>query len=265
MRQYLDMINHILNVGQIKGDRTGTGTLSTFGYQNRYDLNEGFPLLTTKKIHFKSVVVELLWFINGDTNVKFLQDNGCRIWNEWADENGELGPVYGAQWRKWKNSEGKEFDQLKSLIDGLKENPQSRRHIINAWNVGELENMALPPCHAFVQFYVDNNNRLSCQLYQRSADAFLGVPFNIASYALLTMMIAHVLDFKLGDFVHSFGDLHIYNDHMNQVKEQLARSTKALPRVKLNPNVRDIESFTIDDIELTQYNPHPLIKGKVSV
>lgn len=265
MRQYLEMIDYVLENGQEKVDRTSTGTISTFGYQTRYDLNEGFPLLTTKKVHFKSVVHELLWFIKGDTNTKYLTDNGVRIWNEWADENGDLGPVYGAQWRHWKNERGEEIDQLQQVVNSLKEDPYSRRHIINAWNVGQLDLMALPPCHAFIQFYVDKDNRLSCQLYQRSADLFLGVPFNIASYALLTMMLAQVCNLKLGDFVHTIGDLHIYTNHLEQVNLQKSREVKKLPQVKLNPEIKNIEDFTYEDIELIGYDPHPLIKGVVSV
>lgn len=265
MKQYLEMLEHIQKNGSVKTDRTGTGTLSTFGYQTRYDLKDTFPLLTTKKVHWPSVVHELLWFISGDTNVKYLQDNGVRIWNEWADENGELGPVYGAQWRHWVNKDGKEFDQLAQLVKGLKEDPNSRRHIISAWNVGEIDNMALPPCHAFIQFYVNDAKELSCQLYQRSADSFLGVPFNIASYSLMTLMLAQVCDLKPGEFIHSFGDLHIYNDHQEQVKEQLSRQPKTCPKVKLNKDIKNIEDFTFEDIELIDYDPHPLIKGKVSV
>lgn len=264
MKQYLDMLNYIKENGTEKKDRTGTGTISVFGYQNRYDLSEGFPLVTTKKIHWKSVVHELLWFISGDTNIKYLKENGVRIWNEWADENGELGPVYGAQWRRWVDSKGEKHDQLTELIDGIKNNPNSRRHIISAWNVGEIDNMALPPCHAFVQFYV-NEGKLSCQLYQRSADSFLGVPFNIASYSLLTYMIAAVCDLEVGEFIHTFGDLHIYNNHIKQVEEQLTRSPKKLPTIKVNPEIKNIEDFTYDDIELIDYDPHPLIKGVVSV
>lgn len=264
MKQYLEMLNYIKQNGSIKTDRTGTGTISVFGYQNRYDLSEGFPLVTTKKIHWKSVVHELLWFISGDTNVKYLQDNGVRIWNEWADENGELGPVYGSQWRNWIDKEGNSHDQLTELIDGLKNNPESRRHIISAWNVGEIDNMALPPCHAFIQFYV-NDGKLSCQLYQRSADSFLGVPFNIASYSLFTVMLAQVCGLEVGDFVHTFGDLHIYNNHFTQVDLQLSREPKKLPSIKLNPEITNIEDFTFDDIELVDYDCHPLIKGVVSV
>ncbi len=265
MRQYIDMLNYIQENGKEKKDRTNTGTISIFGYQNRYNLNEGFPLVTTKKIHFKSVVHELLWFIKGDTNIKYLQENGVRIWNEWADENGDLGPVYGAQWRKYKTAEGKEIDQLSELIKNIKEDPYSRRHIISAWNVGELDEMALAPCHCFIQFYVSEEKELSCQLYQRSADAFLGVPFNIASYALLTMMIAQVCDLKLGDFVHTFGDLHIYNNHFEQVKLQVTREPYQLATIKLNKEIKNIEDFKYEDIELQNYEHHPLIKGMVSV
>lgn len=265
MKQYLDMLQYVLENGQEKDDRTGTGTISVFGYQNRYDLNEGFPLLTTKKVHFKSIVYELLWFIKGDTNIKYLNEHSVKIWNEWADENGELGPVYGAQWRKWKTKENNQIDQLSILINQLKNNKSSRRHIISSWNVGELNNMALPPCHAFMQFYVSNDNKLSCQLYQRSADAFLGVPFNIASYALFTHMIAQVCNLEVGDFIHTFGDLHIYKNHIEQVNIQLERTPKTLPQIKLNKNIKNIEDFTFDDIELINYNPDPLIKGKISV
>ncbi len=265
MKQYLNMINHVLENGAYKEDRTGTGTYSTFGYQARFDLSEGFPLLTTKKVHFKSVAHELLWFIAGDTNVKYLQDNGVRIWNEWADEEGNLGPVYGAQWRRWKDHNGVEHDQLANLVEQLKTNKFSRRLIINAWNVGQLDEMHLPPCHAFIQFYVSPDNKLSCQLYQRSADLFLGVPFNIASYALMTHMLAQVCDLEVGDFVHTFGDLHIYANHLEQVKLQLTREPKKLPQIKLNPEITSIFDFTYDDIELVDYDPHPLIKGVVSV
>lgn len=264
MKQYLEMLQYITDNGKEKIDRTGTGTKSVFGYQNRYDLSEGFPLVTTKKVHFKSVVHELLWFIKGDTNVKYLQDNGVRIWNEWADEDGELGPVYGSQWRNWQG-QSKSVDQLAELVEGLKNDPFSRRHIISAWNVGELHNMALPPCHAFIQFYVSPDLKLSCQLYQRSADVFLGVPFNIASYSLFTIMLAQVCGYEVGDFVHTFGDLHIYNNHYEQVATQLSREPRPLPTIKLNPEIKDIEQFTYDDIELIDYDPHPLIKGKVSV
>lgn len=265
MKQYLEMINYVLKNGEQKIDRTGTGTLSVFGYQNRYDLSEGFPLLTTKKIFTKAVIYELLWFISGDTNIKYLQDNGVRIWNEWADSSGNLGPVYGAQWRKWKTADGRSIDQLKELIEEIKTNPSSRRLIISSWNVGEIPNMALPPCHSYIQFYVSKEKKLSCQLYQRSADLFLGVPFNIASYALLTEMIAQICDLEVGEFIHTFGDLHIYNDHMEQILEQKQREVRKLPKVKLNPNVKNIEDFKYEDIEIIGYDPHPLIKGVVSV
>ncbi len=263
MKNYLDTIKHVLENGELKEDRTGTGTISTFGYQNRYDLSEGFPLLTTKRVYFKGVVHELLWIISGSTNIKYLVDNNVNIWNEWADEDGELGPVYGKQWRRW---EGKDttVDQLKNLIDGIKNNPSSRRHIINAWNVADVKDMALPPCHAFIQFYV-SGNKLSCQLYQRSADLFLGVPFNIASYSLLLMMVAQVTGYEVGEFIHSFGDLHIYTNHLEQVKEQITREPRKLPKVKLNKDIKNIEDFTYDDIILEEYDPHPAIKGKVSV
>lgn len=264
MKQYLDMLNYIKENGVEKEDRTGTGTISVFGYQNRYDLSKGFPLLTTKKVHWPSIVHELLWFIKGDTNVKYLQDNNVRIWNEWADENGDLGPVYGYQWRHWTNSRGQEIDQLQNVIDQIKNNPDSRRIIISAWNAGDLDQMALAPCHAFVQFYVANG-KLSCQLYQRSADVFLGVPFNIASYSLLTHMIAQVCDLEVGEFIHTFGDLHIYKNHIEQVDLQLTREPKELPQIKLNPEIKNIEDFTYEDIELIGYDPHPLIKGAVSV
>ncbi len=264
MKQYLDMLNYIKENGVEKEDRTGTGTISVFGYQNRYDLSKGFPLLTTKKVHWPSIVHELLWFIKGDTNVKYLQDNNVRIWNEWADENGDLGPVYGYQWRHWTNSRGQEIDQLQNVIDQIKNNPDSRRIIISAWNAGDLDQMALAPCHAFVQFYVANG-KLSCQLYQRSADVFLGVPFNIASYSLLTHMIAQVCDLEVGEFIHTFGDLHIYKNHIQQVDLQLTREPKNLPQIKLNPEIKNIEDFTYEDIELIGYDPHPLIKGTVSV
>lgn len=265
MEQYLALCRHVLTTGEQKGDRTGTGTISTFGTQSRYDLTKGFPMVTTKKVHWKSVVHELLWFIKGDTNVKYLQDNGVRIWNEWADEAGELGPVYGAQWRKWRGADGQTHDQLQQLINDLKTNPNSRRLILSAWNVGELAHMALPPCHAFVQFYVSAEGKLSCQLYQRSADIFLGVPFNIASYALLTHLLAQVAGLEVGEFVHTLGDAHIYNNHLEQVQLQLTREPKALPTLKLNPEITTIEDFTFDDIELIGYESHPHIAGKVSV
>ncbi len=263
MKQYIDMVNYVLDNGISKEDRTGTGTISVFGYQTRYDLAKGFPLLTTKKVYFKGVVHELLWILSGSTNIKYLTDNKVNIWNEWADEDGDLGPVYGKQWRRWEGKY-KEVDQIKNLIEGLKNNPDSRRHIINAWNVADVEDMALPPCHAFIQFYV-NDGKLSCQLYQRSADSFLGVPFNIASYSLFTYMLAQVCDLEVGDFIHTFGDLHIYNNHREQVELQLSREPKKLPTIKLNPEIKNIEDFTFDDIELVDYDSHPLIKGVVSV
>lgn len=264
LKQYLELCEHVLKNGQKKGDRTGTGTISTFGYQMRFDLAEGFPLLTTKKLHLKSIIYELLWFLNGDTNVRYLQENGVRIWNEWADENGELGPVYGHQWRSWTGADGTTVDQISELIDQIKNNPNSRRLIINAWNVAEIDKMALAPCHCLFQFYV-SEGKLSCQLYQRSADVFLGVPFNIASYALLTMMIAQVCDLEPGEFVHSFGDVHIYQNHIEQVKMQMGRELRTLPTMKINPNVKDIFSFSFDDFVLQGYDPHPHIKGAVSV
>jgi len=264
MKQYLTLLQHILKEGVEKEDRTGTGTISTFGYQMRFNLQEGFPLVTTKKIHLKSVIHELLWFLQGSTNVKYLQENGVRIWNEWADENGELGPVYGSQWRSWPKPDGTQVDQISTLIKGLKENPDSRRHIVSAWNVGLIDQMALPPCHILFQFYVANG-KLSCQLYQRSADTFLGVPFNIASYALLTLMVAQVTGLEPGDFVHTFGDVHIYKNHLEQVKLQLSREPRPLPTMKINPEVKDIFAFTFDDFAIENYDPHPHIKGKVAV
>ena len=264
MKQYLDLLQHILDNGIRKEDRTGTGTTSCFGYQMRFNLAEGFPLLTTKKVHLKSIIHELLWFLNGDTNVKYLQDNGVRIWNEWADANGNLGHIYGYQWRSWPDYEGGHIDQIKEVIDTIKNNPDSRRIIVNAWNVADIKNMNLPPCHAFFQFYVADG-KLSLQLYQRSADTFLGVPFNIASYALLTMMVAQVCGLEPGDFVHTFGDVHIYNDHREQVELQLTRTPRRLPRMKINPDVKDIFSFRYEDFTLEDYDPYPTIKGKVSV
>ncbi|MCT4600178.1 MAG: thymidylate synthase [Marinifilaceae bacterium] len=264
MKQYLDLLKTILKNGTEKTDRTGTGTISLFGYQMRFDLSKGFPLLTTKKLHLKSIIYELLWFLNGDTNVKYLQDHGVRIWNEWADDTGELGPVYGAQWRSWPKSDGSYLDQISQLIKDLKENPDSRRMIVCAWNAGEIERMALAPCHALFQFYVVKG-KLSCQLYQRSADSFLGVPFNIASYALLTMMIAQVCDLELGEFIHTFGDVHIYKNHLAQVELQLSRDTRELPKMFINPDVKDIFSFNYEDFKLVNYNPHPHIKGEVSI
>lgn len=264
MKQYLDMLSHILETGDSKSDRTGTGTISTFGYQMRFNLNDGFPCLTTKKLHLKSIIHELLWFLAGDTNVKYLQDNGVRIWNEWADADGNLGHVYGYQWRSWPASDGSHIDQISKLIHDIKTNPDSRRLIVSAWNVADIDQMALPPCHALFQFYV-RNGRLSCQLYQRSADAFLGVPFNIASYALLTMMVAQVCHLQLGEFIHTFGDLHIYNNHLDQVKLQLSREPRPLPTMWINPEIDDIFKFKYDDFRLDNYNPHPHIKGEVSV
>lgn len=264
MKQYLDLLRHICDNGSMKSDRTGTGTKSVFGYQMRFNLNDGFPLLTTKKVHLKSIIYELLWFISGDTNIKYLNDHGVSIWDEWADENGDLGPVYGHQWRSWPTPDGGHIDQLKNLIEQIKKNPDSRRHIISAWNVAEVEKMALPPCHSLFQFYVAED-RLSCQLYQRSADVFLGVPFNIASYALLTMMIAQVCDLELGDFVHTFGDVHIYSNHFNQVAEQLSREPRKLPVMKINPEVKDIFSFKYEDFILEGYDPWPAIKAPVAV
>ena len=264
MQQYLNLLKHVKDVGFKKEDRTGTGTLSVFGYQMRFNLSDGFPILTTKKIHLKSVIHELLWFLSGNTNIEYLKENNVTIWDEWADENGNLGPVYGHQWRSWDAADGSSVDQITDLIDQIKTNPDSRRLIVSAWNVGEIAKMKLPPCHAFFQFYVANN-KLSCQLYQRSADIFLGVPFNISSYALLTMMIAQVCDLKLGDFVHTLGDAHIYLNHMDQVNEQLERSPKPLPNMKINPLVKDIFNFKYDDFELVDYDPYPLIKAPVAV
>ena len=264
MQQYLNLLKYVNDYGIKKLDRTGTGTLSVFGYQMRFDLSRNFPLLTTKKIHLKSVIYELLWFLSGDTNIKFLKDNGVSIWDEWADQDGELGPVYGHQWRSWPTPEGRTIDQITNLINQIKNNPDSRRLIVSAWNVGEIEKMKLPPCHAFFQFYVAEG-RLSCQLYQRSADIFLGVPFNIASYALLTMMVAQVCGLKTGDFVHTLGDAHIYMNHSEQVKIQLSRSIKEPPIMKINKDRTSIFDFTYDDFILEGYDPHPLIKGTVAV
>jgi thymidylate synthase len=264
MKQYLDLCKHVLENGTNKEDRTGTGTISTFGYQMRFDLQEGFPLVTTKKLHLKSIIHELLWFLSGDTNVKYLQENGVRIWNEWADENGELGPVYGHQWRSWPTPDGGSIDQISSLINQIKNNPNSRRLIVSAWNVADVDNMALPPCHCLFQFYVADG-KLSCQLMQRSADVFLGIPFNIASYALLTMMIAQVCDLEPGEFIHTMGDTHIYTNHLEQVKLQLTREPRPLPTMKINPEVKDIFGFRYEDFTLEGYDPHPHIKGAVSV
>jgi thymidylate synthase len=274
MKQYHDLLNHVLENGNFKEDRTGTGTKSCFGYQMRFDLSEGFPMVTTKKVHLKSMIHELLWFLNGDTNIKYLQENGVRIWNEWADDNGDLGPVYGHQWRNWNNEE---IDQIKDIIHTLKTSPDSRRMLVSAWNPSVMPNTsvpfsenvangkaALPPCHAFFQFYVADG-KLSCQLYQRSADVFLGVPFNIGSYALLTMMMAQVCGYEAGDFVHTFGDVHIYSNHMEQVELQLSREPRPLPKMLLNPTIKDIFGFKFDDFTLVDYNPHPHIKGAVAI
>lgn len=264
MKQYLDLMRHVREHGNKKEDRTGTGTLSVFGHQMRFDLSEGFPMVTTKKCHLKSIVHELLWFLSGDTNIKYLQDNGVRIWNEWADENGNLGPVYGYQWRSWPAANGAHVDQISQVIEQIKNSPDSRRMIVSAWNVGEIENMALPPCHMMFQFYVADG-KLSCQLYQRSADIFLGVPFNIASYALLTMMVAQVCDLAPGDFVHTLGDAHLYSNHLEQTDEQLSRKPFPLPVMKINPEVKSIFDFTFDDFELVGYESHPHIKAAVAV
>lgn len=263
MKQYLDLMQHILDNGVDKGDRTGTGTRSVFGYQMRFDLSEGFPLVTTKKVHTRSIFHELLWFLKGDQNIKYLKENGVSIWDEWADENGDLGPVYGVQWRSWPAPDGN-IDQITKLIDQIKHNPDSRRHIVSAWNVANVDEMALPPCHTMFQFYVADG-KLSCQLYQRSADVFLGVPFNIASYALLTMMIAQVCELEPGDFVHTFGDAHLYSNHFDQAKLQLSRDTRPLPILKLNPEIKDIFEFKYEDITLEGYDPHPHIKAAVAV
>ena len=264
MKQYLDLLSHIMEHGTQKSDRTGTGTRSVFGYQMRFNLEDGFPLLTTKKLHLKSIIYELLWFLKGDTNVKYLQDHGVRIWNEWADENGELGPVYGHQWRSWPDYQGGHVDQITQLVEQIKKNPDSRRHIVSAWNVAEVNNMALPPCHTLFQFYVADG-RLSLQLYQRSADIFLGVPFNIASYALLLQMMAQVTGLKAGDFVHTFGDAHIYLNHIEQVKLQLTRDPRPLPKMLINPDVKDLLDFKFEDFTLTDYDPHPHMAGVVAV
>lgn len=264
MQNYLILLQHILDNGTDKTDRTGTGTRSVFGYQLRYDLSEGFPMVTTKKVHLKSIIYELLWFLKGDTNIKYLNENGVSIWNEWADGNGDLGPVYGAQWRSWKGANGKIVDQITDVIDQIKKNPESRRLIVSAWNSAEIPNMALAPCHALFQFYVAEG-KLSLQLYQRSADVFLGVPFNIASYALLLMMVAQVCDLEVGDYVHTFGDVHIYNNHFDQVHKQLERTAKALPTMKLNPDIKDIFDFDFEDFTLENYNPEPGIKAPVAI
>lgn len=264
MKQYTDLMRHVLAHGNKKEDRTGTGTLSVFGYQMRFNLADGFPLLTTKKVHLKSIIHELLWFLQGSTNIAYLKENSVRIWDEWADENGNLGPVYGYQWRNWPKPDGTHIDQITQVVNAIKKNPDSRRLIVSAWNVADVDRMKLPPCHAFFQFYVADG-KLSCQLYQRSADIFLGVPFNIASYALLTMMVAQVCGLKLGDFVHTLGDAHIYTNHMEQVNEQLSRELRALPQMKINPEVTDIFSFKFEDFTLENYDPHPAIAGKVAV
>ena len=264
MRQYLQLLEHILADGTAKSDRTGTGTLSVFGYQMRFDLSEGFPMVTTKKLHFKSIAYELLWFLRGDTNIRFLQENGVRIWNEWADEAGELGPVYGSQWRSWQGADGRTVDQISEVVEQIKTNPSSRRLIVSAWNVAEIPKMKLPPCHAFFQFYVAEG-RLSCQLYQRSADVFLGVPFNIASYALLTMMMAQTCGLQPGDFVHTLGDAHLYENHLDQARLQLSREPYPLPTLELNPEVKSIFDFDYDDLQLINYTAHPHIKAAVAV
>ncbi len=264
MTQYLDLLRHVLEHGKFKGDRTGTGTYSVFGAQARFDLRNSFPVLTTKKLHLRSIIYELLWFLRGDTNVQYLQDNKVTIWDEWADEKGDLGPVYGKQWRRWETTDGRTIDQIGDLIAQIKKNPASRRHIVSAWNPGEIGQMALPPCHCLFQFYV-SDGELSCQLYQRSADLFLGVPFNIASYALLTLMVAQVCDLKPGDFVHTFGDLHLYSNHMEQAKLQLSREPRPLPKMKLNPAVKKIDDFKFEDFELVGYDPHPTIKAPIAV
>lgn len=264
MEQYHNLLRTILENGTKKEDRTGTGTISVFGHQMRFDLSEGFPLVTTKKLHLKSIIHELLWFLQGDTNIQYLKENGVRIWDEWADENGNLGPVYGYQWRSWPDGHGGTIDQITQLVNSIKNNPDSRRHIVSAWNVADVNNMALPPCHTLFQFYVADG-KLSCQLYQRSADTFLGVPFNIASYALLTLMLAQVCDLEPGDFVHTFGDAHIYSNHLQQVELQLSRDFRSLPTMKINPNVKNIFDFKYEDFELLNYDPHPHIKGVVAV
>ncbi|WP_349434846.1 thymidylate synthase [Pararhizobium sp. A13] len=264
MQQYLDLLRQVMETGSDRGDRTGTGTRSVFGYQMRFDLSEGFPVLTTKKLHLKSIIHELLWFLKGDTNIAYLKENGVNIWDEWANENGDLGPVYGYQWRSWPTHDGRHLDQIAALVEGLKKNPNSRRHIVSAWNPALVDEMALPPCHCLFQFYV-SDGKLSCQLYQRSGDIFLGVPFNIASYALLTLMVAQVCGLQPGDFVHTFGDAHIYHNHFDQVREQLARTPKPLPKMHLNPDVTDLFSFKFEDFELTGYEAHSHIKAPVAV
>ncbi|MBK9394467.1 MAG: thymidylate synthase [Uliginosibacterium sp.] len=264
MRQYLDLMRHVLEHGHEKTDRTGTGTRSVFGWQMRFDLSEGFPMLTTKKLHLRSIIHELLWFLQGDTNIRYLKENKVSIWDEWADENGELGPVYGKQWRRWETPDGREIDQIRQLVEGLKKNPDSRRHLVSAWNPADVDRMALPPCHALFQFYVAGG-KLSCQLYQRSADIFLGVPFNIASYALLTQMMAQVVGLQPGDFVHTLGDAHLYSNHLDQAREQLARTPRPLPQLRINPAVTDLFAFRFEDFEITGYDPLPHIAAKVAV
>jgi thymidylate synthase len=264
MKQYLNLLQHVLENGTEKNDRTGTGTLSVFGYQMRFDLRNGFPLMTTKKLHLKSIIYELLWFLKGDTNIRYLHENNVNIWNEWADQDGNLGHIYGYQWRSWPDYNGGSIDQIAQVIRSIRENPDSRRHLVSAWNVADLDNMALPPCHVLFQFYVAGN-RLSCQLYQRSADIFLGVPFNIASYALLLMMVAQVTGLEPGEFVHTFGDAHIYSNHLDQVNLQLQRTPRPLPQMLLNPSVRDINGFDFEDFTLNNYDPYPHIKGAISV
>lgn len=264
MQQYLDLLSHVMKNGTDRMDRTGTGTRGVFGYQMRFDLSEGFPMVTTKKLHKKSIIHELIWFLAGDTNIAYLKENGVRIWDEWADENGDLGPVYGKQWRRWEGPEGRVIDQIKLVVEAIKANPYSRRHIVSAWNPADVDDMALPPCHCLFQFHVANG-KLSCQLYQRSADIFLGVPFNIASYALLTHMMAQVCDLEVGDFVHTFGDAHIYSNHFEQVALQMTRSPKSLPQLKLNPEIKKIDGFSYEDIKILGYESHPHIAGKVAV
>ncbi|MCU7918029.1 MAG: thymidylate synthase [Candidatus Thiodiazotropha sp. (ex Epidulcina cf. delphinae)] len=264
MKQYLDLMRHVRDFGQVKADRTGTGTLSVFGYQMRFDLGDGFPALTTKRLHLRSIIHELLWFLKGDTNIRYLKENGVSIWDEWADENGDLGPVYGYQWRSWPAPEGGRIDQISQLVQQIRQNPDSRRLIVSAWNPAQVEHMALPPCHCLFQFYVADG-RLFCQLYQRSADIFLGVPFNIASYALLTMMLAQVTGLEPGEFIHTFGDAHLYSNHLQQVEQQLAREPRTLPVMRINPRVRDIFGFRYEDFELLDYDPHPHIKAPVAV
>jgi thymidylate synthase len=264
MKQYLDLLDHVLHKGVQKGDRTGTGTISTFGYQMRFDMKDGFPVLTTKKLHLRSIIHELLWFLKGDTNIQYLTENKVRIWNEWADDNGDLGHIYGFQWRSWPDYQGSNIDQISKVIDSIKHNPNSRRHIVSAWNVADLNNMNLPPCHILFQFYVADG-KLSCQLYQRSADIFLGVPFNIASYALLLKMMAQVTGLKEGEFIHTLGDAHIYNNHIEQCQLQLSRKPKPLPEMKINPKIKNIFDFTFEDFELVGYESHPHIKGAISV